>query len=285
MAHDDKHLEEMIEVDEGVLSLKEINIISKNQDARQRYEKKYQGTLYSTILKSLTHESYSEEEATLLCKNILEHMHRLDSSLGREVGVSVATLDYLTNITNTLLKPIIIEQDKSAFVSRATTTDELTALYLKDVFDVMLKKEVDEANRKNTPLCLLMIDIDDFKKVNDLYGHLIGDKTLTKVGACIHNAVREMDFAARYGGEELAVIMPDTELDEALIVGERIRHQIESLHFDNFSITVSIGLAKACRQICTPDNLIQSSDEALYTAKSKGKNQVVVAKNTDQGSP
>ncbi|MFT6046938.1 MAG: diguanylate cyclase (GGDEF)-like protein [Arenicella sp.] len=279
MKQDDKHLEEMIEVDDGVLTLKEIEYISVNEKVRKRYGNRYKKTLYSNILMSLTHESYTEEEATCLWWKIIKHMGMLNGLLNREVGISVATLDYLTNITQTLSEPIIIEQGKSAFVSRATTTDELTSLYLRDVFDVMLKKEVNEASRKNNPLCLLIIDIDDFKTVNDEYGHLAGDKALTEVGSGINSCVREMDFAARYGGEELAVIMPDTNIEQGFKIAERIRKHIENLQFDGFGLTVSAGLSMVSHLTNTPYTLITSADEALYIAKCKGKNQVMIAES------
>lgn len=279
MEQDKKHLEEMINVDDGILTLKEITNISVNNSFRERYEESYKNRLYSNILMSLTHESFIEADAAILWCKIIEHMNMLNALLNRNVGVSVATLDYLTNITQTLSEPIIIEQNKSAFVSRATTTDELTGLYLRDVFDVMIKKEIDEATRKNTPLCLLMIDIDDFKQVNDKHGHIIGDKALTKVGSVINNSIREMDFAARYGGEELIVLMPDTELEQALKISERIRKQIEDLEFEGFNITVSAGLTMVAHTTNTPNTLVTSADEALYIAKDKGKNQVVIATN------
>lgn len=281
MDKDEQQLEEMIKVDGSALTLEEIEHISKSTQVKVRYEKMYENTLYSTILLSLTHESFTEAEAIHLWDAILGHMNSLNQRLEREVGVPVATLDYLTNIKHHLLEPIIIEQGKSAFVSRATTVDELTGLYVRDVFDVILKKEVHEATRKNAPLSLLMIDIDDFKKVNDKFGHVTGDKTLTKVGSSINECIREMDLAARYGGEEFAVIMPGTNAEQAFEIGERIREHIERIPFDSFTITVSIGVSSVGQLIDRPEMLTETADQALYKAKLNGKNQVINAENTN----
>ena len=141
------------------------------------------------------------------------------------------------------------------------------------------KKEVDIANRKAVSLCLLMIDIDDFKVINDTYGHLVGDEVLIKIGSCINKSVREMDLAARYGGEELAVIMPNTETSQAIKTADRICINIENLVFDGFNITASIGISTVNKMINSPKSLISSADSALYTAKNEGKNRVRLAKN------
>ena len=103
---------------------------------------------------------------------------------------------------------------------------------------------------------------------------------LTEVGGSINQSIREMDIAARYGGEELAVIMPDTDREQASQVGERIREHIERLKFDSFSVTVSIGLAELNKKCRTFEALISSADKALYEAKRNGKNQLVVSQST-----
>lgn len=206
-------------------------------------------------------------------------MEQLNKILCRNVGISVASLDYLSNIHKKLSEPKIIEETKSKYVADATTKDELTGLYLREVFDVVLAKEIEEANRKKSPLCLLMIDIDDFKNVNDTYGHLEGDKVLEKLGAVINDSVRNMDLAARYGGEEIGVIIPRVNKQEAHKAAERIRQAIENLQFHNFSVTVSIGVALISKYINSPSELIRAADEALYEAKDKGKNQVIIYTN------
>ena len=277
----DNQLEDIVEFDDRTLSLADIESIANDEKIRKRYENKHKNCLYSTILLSLTHESFQERESKSLWNKIIAHMKKLNQILGRNVGISVASLDYLTNVKNTLSEPKIIEENKSAFIAGATTKDELTGLYLREVFDVVLKKEIEEANRKNTSLCLLMIDIDDFKKINDQYGHLKGDEVLNKVGTAINDSVREMDLAARYGGEEMAVIIPRADIEQTFNAAQRIRITIEEIEFKDFSVTVSIGLSQTNRHIDTPDKLINAADSALYRAKNKGKNQVIMSDKTN----
>jgi diguanylate cyclase len=126
-------------------------------------------------------------------------------------------------------------------------------------------------------ISLAMIDIDDFKEINDRYGHQQGDKVLTSVGAIIRDNVRKMDTAARYGGEELVILMPNTSATTASEVAERIRRDIENMRVSQISITVSIGVSDT-RSIGTNiDELVKKADQALYQAKRAGKNQVIRA--------
>ena len=277
----DNQLEDIVEFDDRTLSLADIESIANDKNIRKHYENKYKDCLYSTILLSLTHESFREDESKSLWNEIISHMRKLEDILGRSVGLSVASLDYLTNVKKALSEPKIIEENKSTFIAGATTKDELTGLYLREVFDVVLKKEMEEANRKNTSLCLLMIDIDDFKKINDQYGHLKGDEVLKKVGTAINDSVREMDLAARYGGEEMAVIIPRVDIEQTFKAAQRIRKTIEEIQFKDFFVTVSIGLSQTNRRIDTPDKLINAADSALYKAKNKGKNQVIMSDKTN----
>ena len=274
----DNRLEDIVELDDRTLSLADIEAIANDENVRKRYENKHKNCLYSTILLSLTHESFQERESKSIWNEIIAHMKKLNHILGRNVGISVASLDYLTNVKNTLSEPKIIEEYKSSFVADATTKDELTGLYLREVFDVFLKKEIEEANRKNTSLCLLMIDIDNFKKINDKYGHLKGDEVLNKIGTAINDSVREMDLAARYGGEEMVVLMPRVDIEQAYKAAQRIRITIEEIQFKEFFVTVSIGLSQTNRLTDTPGKLINAADVALYKAKNQGKNQVIMSK-------
>jgi diguanylate cyclase (GGDEF)-like protein len=138
-----------------------------------------------------------------------------------------------------------------------------------------LKKELDESLRSDQPMCLILIDIDDFKQVNDTHGHLMGDNVLKHIGELINQSVREMDLAARYGGEELVIVMPKIELPEAKKVVQRIRQDIARLRVDQLSVTVSVGVAQSGEKTINSEQLISSADQALYTAKRQGKNQVV----------
>lgn len=282
MKENDKQLEDIIDLDESSLSLSNIELIAKGGDEKKYFENKYFGNLYTNVLLVLTHESYEEDEAKSLWNSIVAHMLKLNHTLNRNVGVSVATMDYLSNIRDKLLAPVSIEEEKSEFISKTTTKDDLTGLYLRDVFDVVLRQKIEEAKRNNIQLSLLMMDIDDFKIVNDSYGHQLGDNVLKKIGNTIINSlVRKMDLPARYGGEELAVIMPDANREQVFKAAERIRKAISQLKFEDFSVTISIGISRFGRDINTSEKLLKAADNALYEAKDKGKNRVIMNKELD----
>lgn len=281
MKEDDKQLEDIIYLDESSLLLADIESIAKGDEEIKYFEHKYFGNLYANILLVLTHESYEEDEAKSLWNNIVAHMLKLNHLLNRNVGISIATMDYMSNVIDKLLSPVSIEEEKSVFISKTSTKDELTGLYLRDVFDVVLRQKVEETKRNDQPLSLLMMDIDDFKIVNDTYGHQLGDDVLKKIGSTIKSLVRKMDLPARYGGEEMAVIMPDANREQVFDVAERIRKEISQLKYEHFSITISIGIGTVSREIKTPEKLLKTADNALYQAKDKGKNRVIINKEID----
>lgn len=268
-------IEEIIEIGEQALSLQEINQIASDENILLRYEKNYSSKLYSMILMSLTHKTYKENEARQLWVSIIKHRKQLNGKLGRDVGISVATLDYLSNIKGYLEAPKIIEDKKSKVYSEIALTDDLTGLYVREVFDVSLNREVERAKRNSQALSLVFIDIDNFKQINDRYGHLVGDEVLAKIGDCILTSVREMDLPARYGGDEIAIIMPNTSIDNTKEVCERIRKNVQASRFESgVQVTISAGLCLYDKVMKDVDTFINSADSALYKAKYKGKNNV-----------
>ena len=171
--------------------------------------------------------------------------------------------------------------------------DGLTDAYNRRYFDERLKHEIDRNLRNKTDLVCLFIDIDFFKKVNDNYGHQVGDIVLVKLVELMRDQVRSSDIVARYGGEEFAIILPETGIQIAHEIAERIRLLVEeqklSINDHTIGITVSIGLAslsQITRQMNTQDKkqddldkmLLGKADEALYQAKQTGRNQVVIKK-------
>ncbi len=157
--------------------------------------------------------------------------------------------------------------------------DGLTGLYNRRYFQIALKRELLRSKRDNTPCSLLMIDIDHFKEVNDHFGHPAGDKTLKFITPLLKNSLRPGDTFCRYGGEEFTVILPNCALIYAIQVAERLRGAVEQSRVPvmpdkALPITVSIGAAETRPLLhFTPATLIKAADEALYTAKSKGRNQ------------
>ena len=157
-------------------------------------------------------------------------------------------------------------------IRRLSITDDLTGLYNHRHFFKTLESELARLNRQKTSLSLLMLDLDNFKRYNDLYGHVEGDRVLRKIGEIINHSIRNnVDSGYRYGGDEFAALLIGTFLDQALGIAERIRSSIEEAGFQN--ITVSIGLAEF-KGHSTLEEFIKSADNALYMAKHSGGNQV-----------
>ena len=155
-------------------------------------------------------------------------------------------------------------------------TDGLTRLLTRKKFDVVLAQELALAQHYHAPLALLLADIDHFKQVNDTHGHLAGDHVLQQVSRALKSSVRPQDYAARYGGEELALILPDTPLEGAIVVGERVQTSIAALSILSTPVTLSIGIGVFPQHAQDLKSIITAADKALYTAKKKGRNCVVV---------
>ncbi|MGB5867217.1 MAG: GGDEF domain-containing protein [Arcobacteraceae bacterium] len=274
-----EQMNDLIDIDNNSLNIEYINILLSNKEEFKLAKKSHKPNFYSTILQVITHETYEEKEAKRLFVNIKKHNKKLNKLLKRDVGIVVATADYLSNIENVMDAPIIIEEEKSAFITENSTIDDLTQLYLREIFEVFLDKAVNETKRKKNKLSFLMIDIDDFKKVNDTYGHQKGDEVLTTLGAIFNNNIRAMDFAARYGGEEFSIVMPETSIKEASKIANRIRKIVSHTDFTGINITISIGISTLNKTIQSSKELIQYADKALYEAKESGKNKVMTKIN------
>lgn len=173
----------------------------------------------------------------------------------------------------------VIKEEK-ALLEKMAVTDDLTRLYNHRYFVRRLGEEFKRARRYKNPISCVMLDIDNFKKVNDTYGHQSGDRVLQEVSKVIRNCVRETDVVARYGGEEFAVILPHTGIEDAIKLAERIRYSIKSFRFDVLNkgeqITASMGVATYPHtEIMDMDDLVRRADNGLYKAKSSGKDLVV----------
>jgi len=163
-------------------------------------------------------------------------------------------------------------------VENMAITDGLTRMHTRRYLNDRFEEEFGRARSKKSPLSLLMIDVDHFKKVNDQYGHLTGDMVLREVARIIAAQIREIDIAGRYGGEEFCVILPDTDKPGALVVAERIRvavHEQKIKAYDaTLAISISIGVAAFPDDAMQMEELLDKSDWALYRAKKSGRNRV-----------
>lgn len=159
-------------------------------------------------------------------------------------------------------------------------TDSLTMVLNRRALTVRLASELERARRYDSVLTLLMVDLDNFKLVNDTYGHLVGDEVLREVAALLQHAVRTMDVVARYGGEEFVVVLPETSLAGATTFAERLRENVEATGFagsfgEPLKLTASIGVSSyPSTAVETVDDLFARADEALYRAKADGRNRV-----------
>lgn len=161
-----------------------------------------------------------------------------------------------------------------------SNTDPLTQLFNRRYMMTVMDKEIQRTSRKGSPISFIIMDIDHFKKVNDQYGHQQGDTVLVNVANLIKKHLRSYDVAARYGGEEFVAILPETPLDEAVVVAERIRVAVQQHVFANrlqtLKVTISMGVATyPASGLDTVDDIIRVADEALYRAKSEGRNRVL----------
>jgi len=157
-------------------------------------------------------------------------------------------------------------------------SDSLTELWNHGYFQYLLQTELEKSKATNTPLSLIMVDIDDFKVYNDILGHQPGDKILKELALLLKNQSRKMDYVCRYGGEEFTIILPQTDKKEAYLIAERLRQDVEKrvfIHEEIHSLkklTVSIGIASFPEDGSSPSEIINQSDKSLYEAKKKGKN-------------
>ena len=191
---------------------------------------------------------------------------------------SLLDIQYITQIVR--FASIAIE---NANLYWQATTDRMTKLFSHHYFQQNLEDEIARAHRYGTTLSLIMFDIDHFKKFNDTYGHLQGDLIIKEIAKILRASVRTIDFTARYGGEEYAVILPEVNLKGAVVVAERIRRTIEAHSFSGeegpLFVTVSIGVAEfKPARMRSASQLIADADKALYQSKEMGRNRVSVQK-------
>jgi diguanylate cyclase (GGDEF)-like protein len=227
---------------------------------------------YSDLLFALTHKHYAASDAQVVWNRFLGHRDRLASQLGRNPGIAVAALDYLLNVEGGFARPTLIDELKLARLVDSATRDALTGLYDRASLALSLQRAFGEGT---APISVIMLDLDHFKRFNDHHGHLAGDRALVRVSTIVRQSVRETDLPARYGGEELCVVLPGRSLEETLNVAERLRARIEQ-ELGPEGVTASLGIASFPEHAHDPLGLVAAADRALYVSKRSGRNRVSV---------
>ncbi len=226
-------------------------------------------------LSSLSH--YVEILSTPLEKNQLDDETRKVVVDTQSTETSQRNLD---NKLSSMMDEVQLLRQQLEQVREESLTDALTGLANRRAFDGMLEKLLQQNSEEDIPFCLVIADIDYFKKFNDTYGHLVGDKVLRYVGKTIKSCVKGMDMTARFGGEEFVILLPETEMEGAEIVAEHVRQAISKKDLTDHSknsnygrITISLGISQYQKGEL-PTDLISRADQALYKAKENGRNRV-----------
>src|SRR4029077_276762 len=164
-------------------------------------------------------------------------------------------------------------------VKQLAYLDGLTGIFNRRFFELRIMEEIERARRYGTGMSVIMADIDHFKRLNDEFGHLLGDEVLRQVSSLFHQQVRKIDVVCRYGGEEFAILLTQTKKEQALTVAEKLRKIVEGWQFTGAprTVTISAGVASYPEHGTVPDDLIRGADSALYAAKQAGRNRACLA--------
>lgn len=247
-----------------------------------RLVERYGNDFFPYFFFTTAHLEFSKRTAKKHWDEILRHWEKVRKCVKREIDFRVALLDYFIDINRRIKNPKIIEIKIFQKTQQETYLDELTQLFNYRYFKQALQNEIGRANRYAAPLSLVIFDVDDFKHYNDTNGHFAGNKALKKLGRMLKDSVRDVDVVVRYGGEEFALILPETTKEGAMVISERIRVKVcrgkyaagEKQPLKKFSISGGVATLKV--DASTGVELLKKADQALYRAKSRGKNQIAL---------
>jgi len=246
--------------------------------AQIRTQERNRGEIfYSDLLYSISHHYFAPEVAEVLWAEVLDHKRLISERLGRNVRITVAALDYLSNITSELRGQTLISETHVSDIVNLSLRDGMTGLFNHSTCHELLELEVRSHQRYGVGVAVLLLDIDDFKGVNDRDGHQEGDRILVALAGALKAEARDSDVCCRLGGDEFAVILRLTgNPTEACDIAERIRARAGNITSAGQPITVSVGVALCDLATASPEALVARADRALYEAKSHGKNRVVL---------
>jgi diguanylate cyclase (GGDEF)-like protein len=234
---------------------------------------------YPIILHILTHLDIEVAEAETSWKAIIGLYQSMSKAIGRKISLRTAICEYFCSVHKSLRNPKVVEIHLFEKTLKDSKYDGLTGLLNRQALDDVLVNEFNRAKRHHEALSLIFFDLDNFKRVNDTYGHLAGDEALRAVARVLLMEKRLEDLAGRYGGEELVLLLPETSKENARIIGERVREKVEEMIITwdetHIRLTISGGLSSFPAEADSVTALIQTADEAVQRAKDMGKNKIL----------
>ncbi|MDM7921340.1 MAG: GGDEF domain-containing protein [Pyrinomonadaceae bacterium] len=245
-----------VRVNDSKVSRNHAKIVTRESDGKAEY-----------ILSDMGSRNGTYVNGERVTEHFLEHGDKIT------IGEQILRFDMLDEI----------DREYQRQIHRLISHDDLTGLLSSRSFFSELRRESAKARAENRRFCVLMMDVDHFKNVNDKYGHLTGSRTLEEIGACIVSVMRSGDAASRFGGEEFSAFLLDADLPQAMVAAERIRTVVEKKAFtvirhgapgETHSVTISIGIATFPDDSVDPIELVEMADSALYRAKREGRNRV-----------
>ncbi len=267
--------ERQLKVKQRVLALlpdRENREISVIRGIESLSDSQYSGDFCAELLTFFVHTKFEEEEAQHHWEKIFENYDYYVNKLNHDVGLRVAIFDYFVNLSKVVSSPIMVEIHIFREAEKLAMVDSLTGIFNRRYFDLSLKKEIKRALRYGKKFSVLLIDMDDFKNINDTRGHLFGDSVLIKLATLLTSISREEDIPCRFGGEEFAVVLPETDAKGAFTFAERLRSEMRSHEFfRDHQITFSGGISSYPDDGDNIAALLAIADKALYEAKFSGK--------------
>lgn len=270
-------MSEMIEKEKGKEALKTVIKFSEIENNAEEIDKKIKESIIKWVAAEVDEPEISQDSLSVYLPLTIRE-HRLGFIIAAKNSGNAFDEEDFRLLT--VIKEHLAVAFENARLYTMAITDELTHLFTLRHFQAQMEIEISRYMRYGQKFSILMLDIDNFKKVNDTYGHPAGDFVLKEISAVIKENLRDIDVPCRYGGEEFAIILPETSRNGGMMVAERIRENIQNkvAEYNNnlkLSVTISIGGASCPKNGIEIRDIVTSADNALYTAKQTGKNKVV----------